>query len=68
MFDIGGLRFGEPCGRGKLQVFPLYGPDIDHGFVGNVKVIGDNGGYGQACEQHLFPGCESTIDRILLGV
>jgi len=46
MFSIRSLHFGDPQVQGRLTVLPVYGPDTDLGFVGDVRVVDDNRGYG----------------------
>ena len=40
------FRLGDVIKVGRLAFVPVYGPDTDYGFVEDVSVSGDTGGYG----------------------
>jgi hypothetical protein len=44
--NINGLRVGDPVRSGRLNLHPIYGADVEMGFVGDVGVVADVGGYG----------------------
>lgn len=43
---IQGLSMGNPVRSGRLQTWPIYGPDHDVGFVGSIRLADDDDGYG----------------------
>jgi hypothetical protein len=45
--QVQGFTTGSPIHSGRLTFWPLQAPDVDLGFVGQVKVKDDRGGYGR---------------------
>jgi hypothetical protein len=44
---IKGMELGTPTESGRLRIWPIHGPDHNIGFVGNIRLSDDDGGYGQ---------------------